>query len=260
MKAFNNTLSISILLLALLSNRVNLIAQDKYRFEFGIQYSSNFGQTGFSNNGGNLQFTWAKDRNLGFGIQSFFSVIPTSITYQINYVPFYISLSLLPPPPTTKTSYTFQQYHGAFVQYKFLPFFFFNFNIIVGLNYGGTGNIGLIDKLDPAAKMPLGDLSENEISQNSYNKLNSLFVTEANLVPMLAIAIDWKLGGRFAFRFQATNYDISQTSKNDFRLYNNFEILVDDENNLVLTKYDRITYFPLEFSAGLLFKIGKKKY
>jgi len=255
MKAFNNTLSISILLLALLSNRVNLIAQDKYRFEFGIQYSSNFGQTGFSNNGGNLQFTWAKDRNLGFGIQSFFSVIPTSIKYQITN-PFNTDIT----PLSTKSSYTFQQYHGAFVQYKFLPFFFFNFNIIAGLNYGGIGNIGLIDKLDPAGKEPLGDYSENEISLMNFNKLNSLFVSEGKLTPMLAIAIDWKLSRSFAFRFQATNYDISQTSKNDFRLYNNFEISVDDENNLVSSKYDRIAYFPLEFSAGLLFKIGKKKY
>jgi hypothetical protein len=254
MKIFKCAKAITVFVFALLANNGGLKAQDKYRFELGIHYSSNFGQTGFNNNGGNLQFLYAQDRNLGFGIQSFFSIIPTSIKYQVTN-PFNTEII----PLSTKSSYIFQQYHGAFAQYKFLPFFFLNVNLIVGINYGGIGNIGLFDKLDPAAKGPLGDFSEDEINLSTYNKLNSLFVSKGQLSPMLAIAVDWKLGRRFAFRFQATNYDISQTSKNDYRIYNNFEISLDDRKNLVSSKYDRISYFPIEFSAGLLFKIGKKK-
>lgn len=254
MKTIKCFKAITVFVIALLANKGCVIAQDKYRLELGIQYSSNFGKTGFINNGGNLQFLYAQDRNLGFGIHSFFSVIPTSIKYQETNP---INNEII--PVSTKSSYIFQQYHGAFAQYKFLPFFFLNFNLIVGINYGGIGNIGLIDKLDPTEKGPLGDFSEDEIKVSTYNKLNSLFVSKRQLSPMLAIAVDWKLGRRFAFRFQATNYDISQTSKNDYRVYNNFEISLDERKNLVSTKYDRISYFPLEFSAGLLFKISKKK-
>ena len=254
MKTLRCAKIITVVVFALLANNGCLKAQDKYRFELGIQYSSNFGQTGFNNNGGSLQFLYAQDRNLGFGSQSFFSVIPTSIKYQITN-PFNTEII----PVSTKSSYIFQQYHGAFAQYKFLPFFFLNFNLIVGINYGGIGNIGLVDKLDPAAKGPLGDFSEEEVSAITYNKLNSLFVSKGQLSPMLAVAVDWKLGRQLSFSFQATNYDISQTSKNDYRVYNNFEISLDDRKNLVSSKYDRISYFPLEFSAGLLFKIGKKK-
>ena len=144
--------------------------------------------------------------------------------------------------------------------------FFLNINFIAGINYGGIGNIGLIDKIEPNPDpSPLGNYSEGydlkqPINFSGYNKINSFFSSYKQVAPMLGLALDWRLGRGFAFRFQITNYDITKTQKKSESISNNFEIIVDDKKNLVSYTYEKASYIPVEFSAGILFKMGKKKY
>ncbi len=252
---------LQILLIGSLINLNFAVAQDKKKFELGLQYSSNFGQTGFVNHGGNLQLLFSKDRNIWFGIQSFGSLTPTSVRYQMSD-PFVSETTFL----SEKKSKIVQQYHGLIVQYRLNPFFFLNINFIAGINYGGIGNIGLIDKIEPNPDpSPLGNYTEgNEINHPlnnaGFNKINSFFSSYKQVAPMLGLALDWRLGRGFAFRFQITNYDITKTQKKSESISNNFEIIVDDKKNLVSYSYEKASYIPVEFSAGILFKMGKKKY